>query len=90
MQSDIKIGAYSWLIRPTPVRNGILALAGRNDRTRMNTEKHGSDELLPDANPCFSVFIRVLLFSLASGSGCRCLSRNSLSSPRRRPAEICT
>jgi hypothetical protein len=28
----------------------------------MNTEKHGSAERLPDGNPCFSVFIRVLLY----------------------------
>jgi hypothetical protein len=41
MQSDITIGAYSWLIRPTPVRNGILAFAGRNNRTWMYAEKPG-------------------------------------------------
>jgi hypothetical protein len=38
MQGDLTIGAYSWLIRPTPVRNGIVVFAGRNNRTRMNTE----------------------------------------------------
>ena len=75
MQSDMEIGAYSWLIRPTPVRNGIPAFAGSNNRRRMNTEKHGFPSGSSSSDPCFSVFIRVLMFSLASGSGGQCLNR---------------
>jgi hypothetical protein len=71
MQGDLTIGASSWLIRPAPVRNGILAIAGWNNRTRMNTEKHGFPSGNCLADPCFSVFIRVLLFSLASGRDAR-------------------
>jgi hypothetical protein len=56
-----------------------------------DTEEHGLPQLGSVAgqparpirvHPCSSVFFRVLIFSLASGSGCECLNCRTLVSQR--------